>query len=79
MLIEEGAVVCGVYDLRGTINLPPRRWLRLVRRTMAEFEKRAQAAGVTEMRVAGRDWSSVLGPVGYEAMPELPNGLRKRL
>lgn len=70
--------MCGVYDLRGRINLPPRRWLRLVRRTMAEFEKRASAAGVTEMRVAGRDWSRVL--TDYEPLEgKTPNLLRKRL
>lgn len=72
-----GETVCGITGLMGRIRLPPKAWLRMVRDTMAELERRARNEGCTEMRVAGRDWSRIL--IGYEPYDGVPNGLRKRL
>jgi hypothetical protein len=48
-----------------------------VREQMRLIEQMAKESGVTEMRVAGRDWSRVLRD--YEPFDEVPNGLRKVL
>lgn len=71
--------VAGIFDLKGKIALPPKAWLRVVRREMRELERIAREAGCAEMRVSGRDWSSIL--TDYEPMnaPTVRNGLRKAL
>ena len=78
-LIEEnGETVAGVFNLTGRLDLPPKQWLRVMRETMRMFERQMKAAGVKEVRVAGRDWSRVL--TDYEPIAgETPNLLRKRL
>jgi len=74
---EDGRKVCGIYKLDGMVNLPPKLWLRTVRAEVDKLERIARDAGCAEMRIAGRDWSRILP--GYEALPSLPNGLRKAL
>lgn len=74
---EAGELVASVYGLEGTIRLPPRQWLRLVRAELRTIEDVARSAGCAELRMAGRDWSRVFP--AYEPMPGIPNRLRKRL
>jgi hypothetical protein len=73
----DGHLCCGLYKLQGKINLPPRAWLRTVRREMARIEGIAREAGCKEMRVAGRDWSRIL--LDYRPFKGPENGLRKVL
>lgn len=64
--------------LTGHLDLPPKQWLKVVRETVAEFERRAKAEGFTEMRMSGRNWGRVLPD--YEPMTgHAPNLIRKRL
>lgn len=74
---EDGARICGIYDLKGKINVPPKRWLLIVRDQLGKIEQFARESGVTEMRLGGRDWSPVLRD--YEPFEDIRNGLRKRL
>lgn len=74
---EDGQRVCGIYQMAGKINLPPKAWLRLVREHLAIIEQKCRESGVTEMRLAGRHWSRVLPD--YEPYDGPKNGLRKIL
>lgn len=74
---DNGIRVCGLYSLRGRISLPPKRWLRVVRKEMHRIEGIARAASCREIRLAGRNWSRVLPD--YEPMPGIENRLRKVL
>jgi hypothetical protein len=75
---EDGKRVCGLQQLEGRFDLPPKQWLRMVRAEMTKLEGIARDAGCAEMRIAGRDWSRVLPD--YEPLPGgKPNRLRKRL
>lgn len=74
----DGERVCGVFDLVGHIDLPPKAWLRLVRDTMTDIERKAKDAGCAEMRMAGRNWLRVFPD--YEPLPGGDQNLiRKRL
>lgn len=75
---EEGEMVCGLRFIRGHIDLPPKAMREAILRELAVIENIAREAGCTEMRHAG-DETRVLFLPGYEPMPELPNGRRKRL
>ena len=74
---EDGRLVCGIFQLDGRIDLPPRKWLTAVREEVDKLEKIARAAGAHEMRIAGRDWSRVLRD--YGPCEGVKNGLRKVL
>lgn len=74
---EDGRNVCGIYKVRGTIDLPPKAYVRAVREEVTKIEALARDAGCEEMRIAGRDWSRLV--TGYEPFPALENGLRKDL
>ena len=75
---EDKEMICGLYQLRGKTDLPPKAWLRTMRAEMTRLETIARDAGCAEMRIAGRDWSRVLPD--YEPLPGgKPNRLRKRL
>ena len=76
-VFEADGVMCCDLFLEATINLPRSQWLRVVRQTVAEFEVRAKAAGVEELRLAGRDWSRVLPD--YPPLEGATTGLFKRL
>lgn len=67
----------GIRRLRGRIDLPPRRWLRVVRAHIHRIERIVKQSGCRELRVAGRDWYRILPE--YEPLAGVPNGLRKRL
>ena len=78
--IENGRKVAGIYQLKGSVKLGPKAWLKAVREEVRKLERIARAAGCEELRVAGRDWSRIL--VDYEPMtdaPDVRNGLRKVL
>lgn len=74
---EDGRKVCGIYEARGWIALRPKAWVAAVQNEIMKLEDIARNAGCEEMRLSGRDWSSVLKGIGYEAFPALRNGLRK--
>ena len=75
---EGDELICGLRNLEGRFNLPPKAWLRTLRAEMTKLETIARDAGCAEMRLAGRDWSRVLPD--YEPLPGgKPNRLRKRL
>jgi hypothetical protein len=74
---EGNGLVCGIYRIEGRLRLPPKQWLRTMRGELRKIENIARDAGCTEMRVAGRDWSSILPD--YEPMPGIENRLRKVL
>jgi len=74
---EDGAKVCGIFQIDGTIALPPKMWVAAVRAEVGTLEGIARDAGCVEMRIAGRDWSRVLPD--YERFDGVRNGLRKVL
>jgi hypothetical protein len=74
---EDGRMICGVFQLEGRLQLPPKAWLRTIRNEMAKIERIAAAAGCAELRLRGRDWIRIFP--NYEPWPGFPNGLRKRL
>jgi hypothetical protein len=78
-VFKEGeATVCGIYMLKGRLDLPPKPGLEVFRSMLAQFERRAKNAGCTEMRMSGRNWSRICPD--YEPIPgDAPNLLRKRL
>lgn len=76
---SNAGLCCGIYYFIGKIQLPPKQWLAAVRSEMRVVEDEARAAGCVEMHIRGRDWSKILGPVGYEPVDGTPNGLRKVL
>lgn len=74
----DGRLVCGVHDLVGFLELPPKAWLETARAIMAIIEAQARDAGCAEMRMCGRNWSRVFPD--YEPLPGGdPNLIRKRL
>ena len=70
-------MVCGIYQMVGKIKAKPKAWLRVVREEMRKIERVCKESGISEMRVAGRDWHRILPD--YEPFDGVPNGLRKRL
>lgn len=74
---EDGRMCCGIYQLNGKINLPPKAWIRAVRYEIDRLEKVAKSVGCTEMRVAGRSWAKIL--TDFEPFPAIKNGLRKAI
>jgi hypothetical protein len=75
---EHGALICGLSEMVGHIDLPPNAWLRTVRAHVGQFEELARSAGCAELRIAGRDWSRVL-PDYQSMMGDSPNLIFKRL
>lgn len=74
---EPTGLVCGIYKLKGRIDLPRHEWLGAVREEMHRIEGIAKAAGCNEMRLGGRNWSRILPD--YEPLSGVTNGLRKVL
>jgi hypothetical protein len=74
---EDGVIVCGIYQIEGRLNLPPKQWLRTMRAELAKIETIARNAGCAEMRLAGRNWQRILPD--YEPLPGIENRLRKAL
>ena len=70
-------MVCGIFQMIGKIKAGPKAWLHVVREQIALLERDCKESGVSEMRLAGRDWHRIL--IDYEPFPEIPNGLRKML
>lgn len=70
-------MVCGIYKLNGQINLPPKRWLQVVRGHVHRIERIVKQSGCREMRVAGRSWKRILPE--YQPYDGVRNGLRKAL
>lgn len=74
---DAGEMVCGLRFLRGRISLGPKAMRTAMHEELSKIEGLAREAGCTEMRHAGNDLAWCLP--GYEPMPELPNGRRKKL
>jgi hypothetical protein len=74
---ENGEMVCGLRFIEGEIRLPPKAMRRAIVAELQSIEQAARESGCTEMRHAGDDRAWCLP--GYEPMPELRNGRRKRL
>lgn len=73
-----GRIICGVHDLVGCLDLPPKAWRETMRAVMAILEAKARDAGCHEMRMCGRDWSRIFPD--YEPLEGGdPNLIRKRL
>lgn len=51
---ENGAMVCVVDQLDGCVDLPPKKWLSLMRGELRLLEGAAREVGCTEMRFVGR-------------------------
>ena len=75
--IFDGLYCLWISYLAGEVKGPPKAWLRIVRRAMAQFETKARQAGIAEIRIGGRDWSRVFPD--WLPCPAVPNGLRKVL
>lgn len=69
--------IAGIKRLKGRINLPPKRWLKVVRGHIHRIERIVKESGCCELRVAGRDWKRIL--TDYEPYDGVPNRLRKVL
>lgn len=74
---ENGRKVCGIYQIDGEINRPPKAWLAIVRAEVAKIADIARNAGCDELRIAGRDWSRVLPE--FEPFDGPVNGIRRML
>lgn len=74
---ENGERICGLRFLSGTIDLPPRAMQSMIIEEVRKIEDLAREAGCREIRHAGDDRAWFLP--GYEPMPDLKNGRRKRL
>lgn len=73
---EDGHRVCGIWKMRGQLDLPPKAWVRTVRASLAKLEALIKEAGCDEVRFAGR-WRGVFPD--YEPFDKLENGYRKLL
>lgn len=73
----DGAKVCWVSYVAGSVNAYPKQWLSIMREGMAVIEHMAKSIGCTETRIGGRDWSRILP--GYLPFDDTPNNLRKAL
>ncbi len=74
---EGGEWICGLRWLEGKIDLKPKAMRRAITEELTRIEAICREAGFKEMRHSGDDRAVFLP--GYERMPELPNGRRKRL
>lgn len=70
-------VICGVLQLTGKVNLPPKAWVRFMRDELAKLEQVARNAGCKELRMAGRRWSRIFPD--YSPLEGKTNGIRKVL
>lgn len=73
---QDGRKICGIRELRGELDLPPKSWLRTVRAEMVKLEGLIRQSGCNEIRLAGR-WRGVFP--GYEPFDGLDRGYRKVL
>src|SRR5690242_8497454 len=76
-VFEDGEWICGLRWLEGKIDLKPKAMRRAMLEELTTIERLCCEAGFKEMRHSGDDRAVFLP--GYERMPELPNGRRKRL
>jgi hypothetical protein len=77
-LCDDGdEIVCGLRWIEGQMTLGPKAMRAAITEELSKIEAIAREAGCTEMRHAGDDRGWCLP--GYEPMPELPHGRRKRL
>lgn len=73
---EDGRVVAAVCDLEGRLRLRPKAWLRRVRAEMDRLEGVIRAAGISEIRIAGR-WRGVFP--GFVPFAPVRDAFHKRL
>lgn len=70
-------LVCWTKYLAGHINGGPKARAEIIRSAVSHIENVAKAAGCTEHRICGRDWSRVLP--SYSPFEGFRNGLKKEL
>lgn len=71
-----GVRCCWLNYVAGTIDGGPRAFIATARRIVDEIETLARAAGCTELRGGGRNWSRVF-PEWERFDPQHPNRMRK--
>lgn len=77
LCVIDGAKVCWLSYVAGSVTASPRKWLAIMRSGIAQIEALAKAAGCTETRIGGRDWSRVL--TDYQRFDDVPNRMRKAI
>lgn len=73
---EAGRIVCGVYDIKGTIKAGPRAFVAALREELKNLEQSAKANGAQEFRIGGR-WGRRVAP-DYEPFPIPADPLQRR-
>lgn len=68
---------CWVKCLAGSVEGGPKRRAMTIRRGMQHIEQVARDAGCTEIKLCGRDWSSIFPE--YTPFDGFRNGIRKGL
>lgn len=63
----------------GRVKSGPKAFAAIIRELMARLEEQAQIAGCADVRIGGRNYAPILGPVGYQRFDDQPNRLRKVL
>ncbi len=73
----DGVLCCFVGYVGGKYQCGPKAFVRFVRGVMQTIEEKAKEIGCDEIRLGGRDWSSVLPD--YASFDGMANGLRKAI
>lgn len=77
LCVLDGVKVLWLPFIAGKTTLPPRAFVRFMRKMMVLYEDMAREQGCEEIRIGGRDWSRVFPD--FERFDEVPNRMRKRL
>ena len=74
--IEDGRIVCGIYNIEGERTAGPKAFARAVREEIARIETLARERGAQELRIGGRWGRHILSD--YEPFPDPADPLRRR-
>ena len=74
--IEDGRVVCGIYDIKGHRKAGPKAFAQAVREEMHVIEALARERGAQELRIGGRWGRHILSD--YEPFPDPADPMRRR-
>lgn len=73
---EGGRIVCGIYDIEGTVKAGPKAFVSALREELRNLEQSAKANGAHVFRIGGR-WGRRVVP-DYEPDPDPSDPLRRR-
>jgi hypothetical protein len=73
----DGVVCCFIGYVGGKYKAGPKAFTRFVRGVVRTIEQKAKEIGCQEVRLGGRDWSTVLPD--YLKFDGMTNGLRKQI